>query len=391
MIDITKKSSLKYLLFGLLYFIQGVLLSISWIILPIYFVEKGIDLSLSGLVLGIVSLPWAIKFLYGGFVDYYNSFGRKTFIILGGILFILTLFLLAFIDPGVNLLFFAIILFLSYSGIVILDVAIDAWAIEISTTNERGKVSGSMFTGQYGGRAFGSIFLTFIAYSMGYSYVFIIASIIMIPIIVFPFFIKENIQISKSTDNIGKILLNEFKKKKTQIVTLFAFILQFSLGIIIIILPWYYVDEFNLNISQIGLIMSLTLFVSAIGCLTSGIIADKIGKKKLLYIFISVSMIFIIALAFADNWLLFTLLYTILVFFQSGYITVAVALLMDVTNPRVGATQYAILTSFANASLLVGNTISGAMVSFFGYHRVFLYAAILLGPPLLVLYFIRKK
>lgn len=391
MIDITKKSSLKYLLFGLLYFIQGVLLSISWIILPIYFVEKGIDLSLAGLVLGIVSLPWAIKFLYGGFVDYYNSFGRKTFIILGGILFILTLFLLAFIDPGVNLLIFAIILFLSYSGIVILDVAIDAWAIEISTTDERGKVSGSMFTGQYGGRAFGSIFLTFIAYSMGYSYVFIIASIIMIPIIVFPFFIKENIQISKSTDNIGKILLNEFKKKKTQIVTLFAFILQFSLGIIIIILPWYYVDEFNLNISQIGLIMSLTLLVSAIGCLTSGIIADKIGKKKLLYIFISVSMIFIIALAFADNWLLFTLLYTILVFFQSGYITVAVALLMDVTNPRVGATQYAILTSFANASLLVGNTISGAMVSLFGYHRVFLYAAILLGPPLLVLYFIRKK
>lgn len=391
MIDITKKSSLKYLLFGLLYFIQGVLLSISWIILPIYFVEKGIDLSLSGLVLGIVSLPWAIKFLYGGFVDYYNSFGRKTFIILGGILFILTLFLLAFIDPGVNLLIFAIILFLSYSGIVILDVAIDAWAIEISTTDERGKVSGSMFTGQYGGRAFGSIFLTFIAYSMGYSYVFIIASIIMIPIIVFPFFIKETIQISKSTDNIGKILLNEFKKKKTQIITLFAFILQFSLGIIIIILPWYYVDEFNLNISQIGLIMSLTLLVSAIGCLTSGIIADKIGKKKLLYIFISVSMIFIIALAFADNWLLFTLLYTVLVFFQSGYITVAVALLMDVTNPRVGATQYAILTSFANASLLVGNTISGAMVSLFGYHRVFLYAAILLGPPLLVLYFIRKK
>ena len=161
MIDITKKSSLKYLLFGLLYFIQGVLLSISWIILPIYFVEKGIDLSLAGLVFGIVSLPWALKFIYGGFVDYYNSFGRKTFIILGGILFILTLFLLAFIDPGVNLLFFAVILFLSYSGIVILDVAIDAWAIEISTTAERGKVSGSMFTGQYGGRAFGSIFLTF--------------------------------------------------------------------------------------------------------------------------------------------------------------------------------------------------------------------------------------
>jgi MFS family permease len=371
---------------------QGVLLSISWIILPIYFVEKGIDLSLAGLVIGIVSLPWSLKFLYGGFVDYYyNSLGRKTFVISGGILFILTLFFLAFVDPGANLLFFAIILFLSYSGIVILDVAIDAWAIEISTNDERGKVSGSMFTGQYGGRAFGSVFLGFIAFSIGYSYVFIIASIIMVPIIVFPFFIRETKQVSKSASNIGKSLLDEFKKKKTQVVTLFAFILQFSLGIIIIIIPWYYADEFGLNIAQIGLIMTLTLFVSAIGCLTSGVIADKIGKKELLYVFISVSMIFIVSLVFADSWLLFTTLYTTLVFFQSGYVTVAVALLMDITNPRVGATQYAILTSFANASLLVGNTISGVMVSFFGYHRVFLYAAVLLGPPLLVLYLIRKK
>ena len=213
----------------------------------------------------------------------------------------------------------------------------------------------------------------------------------MIPIIVFPFFIRETKQIFKSSNNIGKILLNEFKKKKTQIVTLFAFILQFSLGILIIILPWYYADEFKLNITQIGLIMTLTLFVSAMGCLASGIIADRIGKKKLLYVFIIVSLIFIVTLVFADSWLLFTLLYTILVFFQSGYVTVAASLLMDVTNPRVGATQYAILTSFANASLLVGNTVSGAMVSLFGYHRVFLYAAVLLGPPLLVLYLIRKK
>lgn len=366
-------------------------MTITWIILPIYFIDSGIDKSITGLVIGIVSIPWALKFLLGGVVDHFYSLGRKVFIILGGFIFVLALFLLAFINPSENLFLFALTMFTSFCGIVVLDIAVDAWAIEISTTDERGKISGAMFAGQYAGRAFGSVFLAFIAYAIGYQFVFIAAGIVIFPTIIFPFFIKETKKTVKSSNNIGKILLEEFKKRNTQLVTIFALLFQFGLGIIVIIVPWYFDDILGLNIAQIGLIISVTLVVSAIGCLVGGSLADKIGKKKVLSIFIGVSIFFITTFVFADSWILFSLLYTIYVFFQSGYVTVSVAIFMDVTNPRVGGTQYSILTSLANASLIIGNSLSGILVAIFGYSRVFLYSAVLLGPALIVLYFIRKK
>ena len=64
---------------------------------------------------------------------------------------------------------------------------------------------------------------------------------------------------------------------------------------------------------------------------------------------------------------------------------------MDVTNPKVGATQYSILTSLGNAGLTISESFSGTMVSVLGFTRTFLYTAWFFGPALLVLHFIRLK
>jgi len=86
MIDITKRSYLKYPLFGSLYFSEGLGFSLQLVIIPIYLVEMGVSLPIATLVAGIVSIPWMIKFVWGGIVDYFIRFGRKRFILLGGFL-----------------------------------------------------------------------------------------------------------------------------------------------------------------------------------------------------------------------------------------------------------------------------------------------------------------
>ena len=65
---------------------------------------------------------------------------------------------------------------------------------------------------------------------------------------------------------------------------------------------------------------------------------------------------------------------------------------MDITNPKIAATEFSILTSFYNiGEILMGNAVVGIMIVIFGFTGVFLYAGWFSCVALLVLYFIRPK
>ena len=104
MIDLDKHRLLKYPLFGSLYFSQGIIYAMATLIIPVYFVEKDIALPIATTVVGIVYLPWMLKFIFGGICDYFIVFGRKRFIILGGGISAISFIILAFIDPKISLI-----------------------------------------------------------------------------------------------------------------------------------------------------------------------------------------------------------------------------------------------------------------------------------------------
>ena len=140
MIDLDKHKLLKYPLFSTLYFSQGIIYALATVIIPIYLLEKGISLPVVTFVSGIVMLPWMIKFIFGGVVDYYIRLGRRFFILIGGLLGAFSFFILIFIDPGIALILFAFVLFIGHCGIAFIDVSADALAIQISKEEERGKI-----------------------------------------------------------------------------------------------------------------------------------------------------------------------------------------------------------------------------------------------------------
>jgi predicted MFS family arabinose efflux permease len=67
------------------------------------------------------------------------------------------------------------------------------------------------------------------------------------------------------------------------------------------------------------------------------------------------------------------------------------ALSMDITNPKVGATQFSILMGMGNLGIILAGAASGSLYVMLGFNRMFLYAALIFGPSLLLLYFIRFK
>jgi len=148
---------------------------------------------------------------------------------------------------------------------------------------------------------------------------------------------------------------------------------------------------FHFDIAQMGLMFAVFPIAMAVGSMVGGGMCDRYGRKKILSCFIVLSLIFSALLIFVTSWEMVIILYAIINFLSGSYTTVIFALMMDITNPRLGGVQFSLLTSIINAGYVAGQTISGSMASMFGFIRVFLYSAWFLGPVLLMLYFMKLK
>jgi len=390
MIDINKYSSFKYILFGSLYFLEGLQLAIATVIIPIYLLEKNFPPKLATFVIGMILIPWAIKFVFGWIVDYSIQLSRKQFILSGGIISSVSLIVIAFVDPSVSLISFLLLLFIGHCGIGFLDVSADAWAIESSHEKERGKLNGVMTAGLFTGMTIGTTIIALTAQSLGYNIAFLVAGLLSLPIILFPLFIKE-IKKVKKHQKIALLIISEFRKKTTQSIAVFLPIVLISSGIIQFAVPIYMKINLQFDIGQIGLIATIFVLAKVFGSLVCGTISDKWGRKTAIYIILGLSIFFSASLISANNWQLLSVLYGIIGFLSGGLLSVLMATCMDITNPKIGATQFSILMSLANAGELGGGATSGTLISLLGFSRVFLYSAWIFGPALIILYFIKFK
>ena len=390
MIDLDKHPSLKYILFCSFYISEGLVVALTSVVIVLFFTEKDISISTTTLVGGISSIPWTIKFVFGPTIDFFGKYGRKFFIILGGTIGTLSILILALVDPKTAIMPFTFLLFLGHSGVVLLDVTVDAWAIQITKVNERGKANAAMFTGLFTGMGIGGILLACIATYYGFEMVFITTGFLIFLSFVLVFFVKERkLEIKRS--QILPLLVKEFRKKNTQIVCLLGFVNGMNFGMLRFVIPEYMTKVLFLDKMQIGFLSAIYPVSIVAGAIIGGIASDRWGRKKVLYITITALLISIAFLVFANTWDKLTIIYGFigLLTGASGYSAMS-ALAMDVSNPKIGGAQYSFIASIANFGGVLMGAVSGAMVVFFGYNRFFLYTALTVGVTLLIVYFVKE-
>ena len=390
MVDIHQHPLIKYSLFTSLYFAEGIQLSITTILVPLFLLENNISPAITTMAASMVMIPWALKFIFGWIVDSYRKLNKKQYTILGGVSSSIALIILSIIDPSSNLLLFILILFLAQLGIGILDVSMDAWAINETKKKERGKINGSMMAGFFTGTAFGSASLTAIAENINYPLAFITAGIIILLLMIMPSIIKKP-AIQPRQRRLSKIVLNEFKKKTTLSLAILLPIISINSGLITLAAPLFMNLTLTLTVAQIGLITTIFTCARVIGSLTTGSLSDKLNRLNTLLIIVTLTIIFSLSLIIVDNWITMTVLYSILGFLNGGLFTVLLASSMDITNVKVSAFQFSILISLMNAGELIGEFISGPLISAIGFTRLFLFSAWILGPSFLFLYVIIKS
>jgi PAT family beta-lactamase induction signal transducer AmpG len=143
--------------FFLLYFGQGLPLGFSQIAFPAWLVANGADEAAVAAVIATAFLPWSFKFIPAALMDRYAFLAmgrRRAWLIAAQLLMVAGFGIAAVVAPGPeDLDVILYVVFLIGAGSAIQDVAVDGLAVDILREDEQGTASAFMFGGQAVGRA----------------------------------------------------------------------------------------------------------------------------------------------------------------------------------------------------------------------------------------------
>jgi putative MFS transporter len=219
---------------------------------------------------------------------------------------------------------------------------------------------------------------------------FIIAGIMILISIVLPSVITEAKKIIIK-QKVRVLFLKEFKKKHVKLLLLYIPLIAMGYGIFNYGIDIYSKNILELSDIQIGYLIASAYAFAIPGSIFAGIISDKFGRKKAIYLFVIPAAIFVILMIFSDSVTTTIIIIFITTFFGLGANAAGLAFYMDATNPKIGGTQFSFYTGIANLGMGSAGMITGSIIVLFGYNYMFLIAGLICIPPLILLHFVHIK
>ncbi|MGK2861214.1 MAG: MFS transporter [Chitinophagaceae bacterium] len=380
------------------YFAEGAPIGFIWWALPSLMRQQDIGINEIGSFTAILILPWVFKFLWAPLVDIFRSarFGFKQWIAAAQTGMCLSLIPLIFIPLPGNLTTWVSLLFFHSVCAATQDVAIDALVINTVVPEEKGLVNGWMQAGMLIGRSlFGGGLLIFTQWTtLSVAIVLMIVSIFSTMLLLL--FVKEKPIVSIPRVNFSDFLNNlklAFSSPRTWYSIAFALTAAAAFEAAGAFAGPLLTDQ-QIPQQSIGFFFAVPVVVSMLlGGLAGGFLSDRIGRIKALVIFLCgfVTMALLISLAEFSNhpvpYYAWMVLYSCMYFFTGMFTAASYALFMDVTNPKLGATQFSTFMAATNGCEAWVVYIAGFIAASKGYSAAFLVMCIV---SLMSLLFLKK-
>ncbi len=383
----------RYTIFGLLYFIQGAILSYFTGFNGIYLISFGVDMKGVGLIGLIGMTPFVLKIFLGILSDRVNLLGggyRKPYILLGVGVQMVSLLFVPLIDPSTNFWLYALLGFILMTGMALYDTATDGLALDTTPEDEQGTIQGFMV----GGRALGvtliSVFFGFFVDFISWRFAFWSLAAFSALVLVMSFFIRES-----TTRERLEFEWSAFKALgRREVLSLAVLGALYSLIInsVAEIMNPFFENKFSISAFIAGLYSAVWGLGIVLGGVLGGKGTDRFGhRKSVLYAMIA-SFISIILFLVVPSPNLAFLIAAVFGFAYGFYETVYFATSMARTDPRIAASMFSILMAIANIGTGIGMAVTGLMVDSMGYPWTFLVLALLnmLALPLIPLVFAKE-
>ena len=376
----------RYVMFAILYFAQGAVLSYFTALNSLYLLSFDLTMSQIGLVGTVGLIPMVLKIFLGMLSDQVNLLHighRKPYIILGLLLQAACLLIAPLINPGLQYGLFVALAFMLMSGMALYDSATDGLALDTTPKEEEGAIQGFMV----GGRALGVVLISGVigllvertSWTMAFT---LLAVLSLLPL---PLVLRVKEAERRAEQKFEWKAFGAFKAWPLIALALLGALYSLVINGANQIVNPFLQARFNISISTAGLVTTVWGLGVVAGSLAGGRLTDRWGHHRSALRAMLFSFASILLLAFTSQGWMVWMLVAFFGIAYGFYETVYFAVSMDRTDPRIAASMFAILMAVANLGTGVGLGLSGSLVDAIGFSNTFIILALLnlIALPLL--------
>lgn len=388
-------------LFAALYFSEGAPIGFVWWALPTLLRERGVGVDAIGAISAVLVLPWALKFLWAPLIDTMRSrlWGFRAWIVMAQIMMGATLLPLLAGDIFSHVEWLRWILIVHAICAATQDVSVDALCIASSSASERGSLNGWMQAGMLAGRAaFGGGALVLVQHwGLGIVVSLMIGAVWSTTMLVV-LLTRESepgaaFRIRERARGFSLALRRVACQRATWLGLAFAATAGAGFEAIGALFGPFLTDvgvsRESIGAFYLGPAIGLTL----LGALFGGWACDRVGKLR----FVAASTVAVVlsggavawasAVTTSDTTTFFYLSLGLLYFVVGQFTASSYAMLMDLTDPRLGGTQFSAFMGATNLCEAWAAFAGGALVVRWNYASAFwlMSCMSLVGLPILLL------
>jgi PAT family beta-lactamase induction signal transducer AmpG len=380
-IDLRENRVFRLALMGALYFAQGVPWGFVTVGVPLHLAGKVDQATISGVV-AVAYLPWSFKWIAGPVIDRFTirALGRRRPWILGAELgMALTLVAMLGIDPAWAWRPFLALVFLHNCCAALQDVAVDALAVDTLEEHERGTANSIMFGCKYGGNFVGGAPLVFIATRWGFDAQLIAQAAVMLAVWALVWIAREGSAAAAGTAE-GAVAWGELKRSfslpSTLMGALFVFIGSAGISLVGSLTGPYLKEELHWTDDQAAVASGgIAIAAGTLGAFSGGVISDFLGRRATLVAAAAVCGVGYAAFAWVPELRgsvgAVQSYFAVTGFFEGLFQTAMLAMCMDLTNPRIGGTQFTAYMSLSNLCSTWATWAGGQLATAWGRLAVF--------------------
>jgi MFS family permease len=402
-VNLLQSKSGRRVLFAALYLSEGAPIGYVWWALPAQLRAAGVPLPDITDLSSLLVLPWALKFLWAPVIDRGRGprWGYRAWIISAQLAMGVALLPLIWLGTAGSMQDLTVLLLVHAFFAATQDAAVDGLCIANVPEADRGGINGWMQAGMLVGRA---VFGGAILYAEGnwwspqFSLVLMLGCIWSSTILV-AWFAKEappeqRVEPNRGGVRLGKALRDVLCARSTWLGLLLAATLGAGFEAAGMVTGLMLIDQ-GLSQESVGLFRAIPVVVAmAIGALLGGAACDRMGRVPAVALFGAVTAGIVGGVAAAVGLTEGTVLLRVLLtgmYLGIGMLTAAsYALFMDLTDPRLGATQFSAFMAATNLCEAWAGYTAGRLVDRRGYSFALLLMAAISLASLVLLRWIRR-
>jgi PAT family beta-lactamase induction signal transducer AmpG len=377
---------------AVLYFAEGLPFGIAYDVWPVYFRVHGVSLAEIGLM-SLLSLPWTLKMLWAPLVDRFGV--RQHWVAV--CLVVLGLATIAVVPQDAahpsRLLWAVLLLFTTASATQ--DIAIDAYAVDVSTPESTGPINGTRVSAARVALLVGGGGVVTLAGLTGWAPLWIALAAL--------FFVFAVVALASP-----RVELDQ-KARRSAIRPVLRWLVRWEMVPVVLFVPLYKLGDSTLgrmvkpfwvdrgySLEEIGLVsVTFGVVLTIAGALAGGWFVKRFGIfRALLWLGIAQSVSNLGYVAVAGLPLPRASIYaaSLLESFTQGLGTAAfLSFLMNLCEREHAATQYALLSALFALTRDVAGAFSGFGVERLGYASYFALTTAIAVPGLLLLPFVKPR